>query len=212
MSPILHIHPVQPQQRLISQAAAVLRDGGVIVYPTDSAYALGCCIGNKEALDKIRRIRQLDKNHNFTLICRDLSEISTYATVSNSTFRLLKKYTPGAYTFILTASREVPRRLQHPKRKTIGLRIPDNAIAQALLAELREPLMSITLSFPPNDLPISDPEEDPDACERLQNQVDLIVHGGSCGFELTTIVDCTSADGDESPRIIRLGKGIIETI
>lgn len=206
-SKTLNIHPVQPQARLISKAVAALRAGGIIVYPTDSSYALGCCIGDKEAADRIRALRALDKSHNFTLVCRDLSELATYAIVNNSVFRLLKGHTPGPFTFILAASREVPRRLQHEKRKTIGLRIPDNVIAQALLAELGEPLMSVTLILPPATLPISDPMEDEDVYKMLQRRVDVIVEGGACGFELTTVVDCSGVDGAGS-QIMRQGKGM----
>jgi tRNA threonylcarbamoyl adenosine modification protein (Sua5/YciO/YrdC/YwlC family) len=159
MSQFLEIHAANPQQRLISRAVAVIRGGGVIVYPTDSCYALGCCLGNKAPLERIRRIRQVDQSHNFTLVCRDLSEIATYARVDNSAFRLLKTLTPGPYTFILQASREVPRRMQNPRRKTIGLRVPRHPITQALLESLGEPLMSSTLLLPGDELPLTDSRE-----------------------------------------------------
>lgn len=196
----LQIHPVNPQPRLISQAVAIVRHGGVIVYPTDSCYALGCHIGDKAAMERIARIRRLDPGHNFTLVCRDLSDLSTYARVGNQEFRLLKSLTPGPYTFILTASHEVPRRLQNPRRKTIGLRIPDQPIVHALLEALDEPLMSVTLILPDSSQPLSDPEE---MRERLGNQVDAIIDGGNCGGEPTSIIDLTG----DVPRVVRQGKG-----
>ncbi|MGE0371423.1 MAG: L-threonylcarbamoyladenylate synthase [Gammaproteobacteria bacterium] len=196
----LQIHPINPQPRLISQVVAIVRNGGVIVYPTDSCYALGCQIGDKTAMERIQRLRKLDPAHNFTLMCRDLSDLSAYARVGNQEFRLLKSLTPGPYTFILTASHEVPRRLQNPKRKTIGLRIPDQPITHALLEALDEPLMSVTLILPDSPQPLTDPEE---MRERLGNQVDAIIDGGSCGSEPTSIIDLTG----ESPRLIRQGKG-----
>jgi tRNA threonylcarbamoyl adenosine modification protein (Sua5/YciO/YrdC/YwlC family) len=196
----LQIHPVNPQSRLISQAVAIVRSGGVIVYPTDSCYALGCQIGDKAAMERIQRIRKLEPSHNFTLMCRDLSDLSTYARVGNLEFRLMKSLTPGPYTFILTASHETPRRLQNPKRKTIGLRIPDQPIARALLEALAEPLMSVTLILPDSPLPLTDPEEMRD---RLAHQVDAILDGGSCGSELTSIIDLTGP----APRVVRQGKG-----
>ena len=200
MSQYFRIHPENPQPRLIHQAVEMVRGGAVIAYPTDSAYALGCHIGDKKALDRIRRIRQLDDRHNFTLVCRDLSELSLYAKVDNRAYRLLNAHTPGAYTFILPATREVPRRLLHPKRRTIGIRIPDNRIVQALLEELNEPLMSTTLILPGEDRPMTDAEEIRD---RLEHELDLIIDGGHCGIEPTTVVDLT---GDE-PRVSRVGKG-----
>lgn len=196
----LKIHPQDPQPRLISQVVAVVRNGGVIAYPTDSCYALGCHIGNKSALDRIRQLRRLGPDHEFTLVCRDLSDLAVYARFGNREFRLLKTLTPGPYTVILNATREVPRRLQHPKRKTIGLRVPDHPIAQALLDALGEPLMSVTLILPNDELPLTDPEE---IKERLDDQVDVIVDGGNGGCEPTSVVDMT---GDE-PRVIRQGKG-----
>ncbi|MFK7852679.1 MAG: L-threonylcarbamoyladenylate synthase [Granulosicoccus sp.] len=185
MSQYFDIHPDNPQKRLIGQAVAIIRDGGVIVYPTDSCYALGCHVGNKQAMERIARIRKTDTKHNFTLVCRDLSDIATYAKVDNSTYRTLKSLTPAPYTFILKASNEVPRRLQNPKRKTIGIRIPDNAICQAILEELGEPLMSSTLIMPNNELPETDPEEIRDL---LEKHVDLIIDGGNCGFEPTSVL------------------------
>jgi tRNA threonylcarbamoyl adenosine modification protein (Sua5/YciO/YrdC/YwlC family) len=189
-----------PQPRLIKRAVEIVRRGGVIAYPTDSSYALGCHIGDKEAMERIRRIRRVDDRHNFTLVCRDLSEVAQYARVSNADYRLLKANTPGPYTFILPATREVPRRLQHPKRKTIGLRVPDHVIVQALLAELGEPLMSSTLMLPGEDLPLSDPEE---IRSRLEHEVDVVVDGGFCGLEPTTVVELE--DGQVS--VARAGKG-----
>ncbi|HHH36113.1 MAG TPA: threonylcarbamoyl-AMP synthase [Gammaproteobacteria bacterium] len=196
----LRIHPDNPQQRLISQAVAVLRHGGVAAYPTDSSYALGCQLGDKAAVERIRRIRHLDADHNFTLMCQDLSELATYARVGNQAFRLLKALTPGPYTFILPASREVPRRLQHPRRKTIGLRVPDHPIAQALLESLGEPMLSVTLVLPGEDLPLTDPEE---IRERLGKQLDVIIDGGYCGHEPTTVIDLTG----ETPEVLRRGRG-----
>lgn len=200
MSQFFQIHPDNPQARLISQAVEIINKGGLVAYPTDSAYALGCHIGDKAALDRIRAIRQLDKHHNFTLVCKDLSELSTYAKVSNQTFRLLKNHTPGAYTFILEATSEVPKRLMHPKRKTIGLRVPDNAIVQALLDELREPLMTSSLMMPGDEYPLLDPY---DIRETLEHQLELVIDGGFCGMEPTTVIDLTG----ETPELIRQGKG-----
>jgi tRNA threonylcarbamoyl adenosine modification protein (Sua5/YciO/YrdC/YwlC family) len=203
VSQFFQIHPDNPQARLIRQAVDIIKSGGVVVYPTDSAYALGCHIGDKNALDRIRRIRKLDAKHNFTLVCSDLSEIATYAKVSNSVYRLLRHTTPGPYTFILPATSEVPRRLMHPKRKTVGLRVPDNAIAAALLADLGEPLMSVTLIMPGDDLPLMDPY---DIRETLEHEVDLVIDGGYCGLEPTTVVDLA----DETPLVMRVGKGDVE--
>ena len=200
MSQFFQIHPENPQARLIRQAVDIIKGGGVVVYPTDSAYALGCHIGDKNALDRIRRIRKLDARHNFTLVCSDLSESATYAKVSNAVYRLLRQTTPGPYTFILPATSEVPRRLMHPKRKTVGLRVPDNPIAAALLADLGEPLMSVTLILPGDDLPLMDPY---DIRETLEHEVDLVIDGGYCGLEPTTVVDLA----DESPLVVRVGKG-----
>ena len=200
MSQFFQIHPENPQARLIRQAADIIRDGGVVVYPTDSVYALGCHIGDKNALDRIRRLRKLDDRHNFTLVCRDLSEIATYAKVDNTAYRLLRHATPGPYTFILRATSEVPRRLMHPKRKTVGLRVPDNNIAAALLADLGEPLMSVTLILPGEDYPLIDPY---DIRQTLEHDVDLVIDGGYCGMEPTTVVDLA----EDGPLILRAGKG-----
>jgi tRNA threonylcarbamoyl adenosine modification protein (Sua5/YciO/YrdC/YwlC family) len=194
------IHPENPQARLIRQAVGIIQQGGLIAYPTDSAYALGCQIGDRLALDRIRAIRRLDKDHNFTLMCRDLSELATYAKVDNLTFRLLKQYTPGAFTFILEATSEVPRRLKHPKRKTIGLRVPQNPIALALLEDLGAPIMSSTLLLPNDQYPLTDPY---DIREILQHELELVIDGGFCGLEPTTVVDLT---GDR-PQIMRQGCG-----
>ena len=203
MSQLFAIHPDNPQARLLRQAVQIINNGGVIVYPTDSGYALGCQLGNKLAITRIRQLRQLDKNHNMTLICRDLSELSRFARVTNPIFRLLKAFTPGAYTFILSATREVPRLMLHPKRKTLGLRVPTNPIAMALLEHLEEPLMSSSLILPGAQAPLSEPEAIQDI---LGNQVDLIIDGGNCGQEPTTVVDLTS----DYPVILREGKGSIE--
>src|SRR5919106_6500648 len=202
MAQFLHIHPVNPQPRLIKQVVTMLREGNVIIYPTDSCYALGCYIGDKEAQERIRRIRDIDPKHNFTLVCRDLSEIATYAKVDNAAYRLIKALTPGPYTFILKATREVPRRLQDPRRKTIGLRVPDNRIALAILEALGEPIMSSTLLLPGEDAVPTDPEL---IYERFGKQVDLVIDGGNCGFEPTTVVDFTEG----VPQVIRQGKGDI---
>ena len=200
MAQYFQIHPTHPQKRLIKQAVEIVCAGGVIVYPTDSSYALGCHIGDKQAMERIYSLRQLDHRHNFTLVCRDLSEVALYANVDNASYRLLKAHTPGPYTFILPATREVPRRLQNAKRKTIGLRVPANAVAQALLAELREPLMSATLILPGEEIPLSDPVE---IRARLEHQVDLIIDGGNCGLEPTTVVELDQGQ----LHITRVGKG-----
>jgi tRNA threonylcarbamoyl adenosine modification protein (Sua5/YciO/YrdC/YwlC family) len=189
-----------PQRRLIARAAQIVRDGGVIAYPTDSCYALGCQIGDKEAMLRLRRIRRFDERHHLTLMCRDLSEIGTYAKVDNARYRLLRALTPGSYTFILRGTREVPRRLLHPRRKTIGVRIPDHPVAQALLAELGEPLLSTTALLPGDELPLDGGEA---IRERLEHDVDLVLDAGSCGTEPTTVIDLT---GDEAV-ITRRGKG-----
>lgn len=205
MSQLFKIHAENPQLHLLRQAVTIIRNGGVVVYPTDSAYAIGCHIGDKEALTRIRRIRQLDKDHNFTLICRDLSELSTYAIVNNSSFRLLKALTPGPYTFILKATKEVPNRLQHPKRRTIGIRVPDHKITLALLEALEGPLMSVTMILPGDDLPLIEPEAIRDI---LGKQVDLVIDGGYCGVEMTTVVDLVEG----TPRVIRYGKGDVTAL
>ena len=183
MSQLFRIHPVNPQPRLVQQAVEILNKGGVIVYPTDSAYALGCHIGDKKALDRIRDIRRLQRDHHFALVCRDLSDLGTYANVHNSAYRQIKAATPGPFTFILPASREVPRRLVDEKRKTIGLRVPDNEICRALLEKMGEPIMSTTLILPGDEDPLTDPDE---IRELLQHQVDLVIDGGYCGLETTT--------------------------
>ena len=200
MAQFFQIHPENPQHRLIVQAVDIIRKGGIVIYPTDSAYALGCHIGDKDALDRIRAMRQLDKNHNFTLMCRDLSELATYARVDNAVYRLIKNHTPGAYTFILEATAEVPRRLMHPKRKTIGLRVPDNPIALALMQDLGEPIMTSSLLMPGEDYPMSDPY---DIRDSVGHSVDLIIDGGYCGLEATTIIDLTG----DVPELVRQGKG-----
>ena len=205
MAQYFEIHPTHPQSRLIKRAVEIVRHGGVIAYPTDSSYALGCHIGDKAAMERIRRIRRVEDDHNFTLVCRDLSEVSQYARVGNADYRLLKANTPGPYTFILPATREVPRRLQHPKRKTIGLRVPDHVIAQALLAELNEPLMSSTLMLPGENLPLSDPEE---IRRRLEHEVDLIIDGGFCGLEPTTVIEVEEGRAT----VVRQGKGDSERL
>ena len=200
MAQLFAIHPTHPQKRLVRKAAEIVRGGGLIAYPTDSCYALGCLIGDKEAMERIRRIRQADRNHNFTLVCRDLSEIARYARVDNSQYRTLRAFTPGPYTFILAATREVPKRLQNPKRRTIGIRVPDNAIVHLLLAELGEPIMSSTLLLPGADLPMSDPQE---IKQRLEHEVDLVIDGGPGGLEPSSVIDLSGL----GPLVIRRGKG-----
>lgn len=200
MSQFFRIHPENPQIRLIHQAVDIIRRGGVVVYPTDSTYALGCHIGDKSAIEKIRDIRRLSVKHNLTLVCRDLSDLGIYAKVDNTAYRQIKAATPGPYTFILPATKEVPRRLVHPKRKTIGLRVPDNPICMALLAELAEPMMSTTLILPGDEYPLTDPIEMRDL---LEHQVDLIIDGGFGGLEPTTVVNLE----DGVPEIIRAGCG-----
>ncbi|MGB0662273.1 MAG: L-threonylcarbamoyladenylate synthase [Pontibacterium sp.] len=205
MSQFFQIHPDNPQNRLIQQAVELLKSGGVVVYPTDSAYALGAVLGNKGALEKIKRIRKLDDKHNFTLVCRDLSEIGTYAKVDNQAYRLLKMLTPGAYTFILPASSEVPRRMLHPKRKTVGIRVPDNRIAMALAEALGEPMVSTSLIMPNDDMPLMDPYEIRDL---LEHEVALVIDGGYCGMEATTVLDLTNG----VPELVRQGAGSIEGV
>ena len=202
---IYSIHPDNPQGRLIERAVQCLHRGGVIVYPTDSAYALGCHIGDKNAMERIRRIRKVDDSHNFTLVCRDLSEIATYAKVDNVSYRLIKHLTPGPYTFILPATREVPRRLQNPKRRTIGLRVPSNKIAHDLLDSLSEPLMTSTLILPGDSMPLT---EAYDIHETLKHHVDMVIDGGFCGIEPTTVLDLTG----EEPEVLRRGLGDIEDV
>jgi tRNA threonylcarbamoyl adenosine modification protein (Sua5/YciO/YrdC/YwlC family) len=200
MSQFFQIHPENPQVRLIRQAVDIIRAGGVVVYPTDSSYAVGCHIGDKSAVDRIRSLRRLDDKHNFTLVCSDLSQLGLFAKVDTAAFRLLKAHTPGPYTFILSATREVPRMLMHPKRRTIGLRVPQHPIAQALLAELGEPLMSVTLILPGESLPLSDPYE---IREQIEHQVDLIIDGGYGGLEASTVVNLTEGE----PQVTRVGCG-----
>ena len=200
MAQFFQIHPENPQSRLIRQAVDILQKGGVVVYPTDSSYAIGCHIGDKAALDRIRQIRRLDDKHNFTLVCRDLSEISNYTKLDNQQYRLIKSLTPGPYTFILKATKQVPKRLMHPKRKTIGIRIPDNKIALALLEDLNEPILSSTLILPGDDMPLMDPYE---MKHSLEHQVDLIIDGGYCGYDPTTVIVME----DDEPWVAREGKG-----
>lgn len=200
MSQYFQIHPENPQARLVIQAVDLLKRGGVIIYPTDSSYAIGCLLDDKKAAERIRAIRGLGKEHNFTLVCSDLSEISQYAIVENINYRLIKSVTPGPYTFVLKASREVPKRIQNPKRKTIGIRIPDNLITQAILEELRQPIMSSTLMLPDDDLPMTDPYQIRLA---LEQHVDLIIDGGYCGHDPTTVVDLM----DDAPVVLRQGQG-----
>lgn len=199
MSQFFYIHPENPQVRLINQAVEIIKSGGVIVYPTDSGYALGCAIGDKHAMDRIVTIRRLPENHNFTLVCSDLSELSTYALVTNQSYRLIKNNVPNPYTFILPATKDVPRRLM-TKRKTIGIRVPDNVIALALISALGEPILSCSLMLPNEEITQSDPDE---IREHLEHQVDLIIHGGYLGQSPTTVIDLTQ----DSPEIIRVGSG-----
>lgn len=203
MGQFFAIHPDNPQARLLRQAVTIIEEGGLIVYPTDSGYALGCALGNKSALERIRRLRQLDKHHNMTLVCRDLSQLSLYAKVSNPIFRLLKAFTPGSYTFILNATHEVPRLMLHPKRKTLGLRVPENTIALALLECLDAPLMSSSLILPGAKAPLSEPEAVKDL---LGDHIDLLIDGGNCGYQPTTVVDLTG----DYPHVLREGKGSVE--
>jgi len=200
LSQFFQIHPDNPQPRLIKQAVEIIRAGGVVIYPTDSSYALGCQIGNKNAVERIRRLRQLDDKHNFTLVCRDLSQLGLFAKVDTKAFRLLKIHTPGPYTFILSATREVPRMLLHAKRRTIGLRVPGEPIAQALLEELGEPLMSVSLILPGNSEPLVDPYE---MRQALEHHVDLIIDGGFGGQEPSTVVSLV----DDQIEVLRVGCG-----
>ncbi|MGB5346275.1 MAG: L-threonylcarbamoyladenylate synthase [Woeseia sp.] len=200
MARIVEIHPVDPQPRSIAEVVAAIRQGGLIAYPTDSSYALGCHIGDKRAMDRIRLIRRTDKDHNFTLVCSDLSEISNYARVDNWAYRLIKALTPGPYTFILTATREVPKRLQHPKRRTIGLRVPDHRVVRAMLLALGEPIMSSTLSLPGDSLPLTDVDE---IERRIGRQIDIIIDAGTTGIEPTSVLDLTG----DVPEVLRIGRG-----
>jgi tRNA threonylcarbamoyl adenosine modification protein (Sua5/YciO/YrdC/YwlC family) len=200
MAQLFSVHPEQPQSRLIQQAAQIIRNGGLVVMPTDSAYALACLPGDASLLTRIRKIREVDERHHFTMLCRDLSEIATYARVDNSQYRMLKANTPGAYTFILEGSKELPRRVLHPKRKTIGLRIPDHPVVLALLAELDQPLLSSTLLLPGEVLPLDDAEE---IRERLEKQVELVIEAGYCRPEATTVIDLSRG----TPELVRAGRG-----
>ncbi|MBT8085804.1 MAG: threonylcarbamoyl-AMP synthase [Woeseia sp.] len=200
MARIVEIHPENPQSRIVAEVVAAIRRGALIAYPTDSSYALGCHIGDKRAMDRVRQIRQTDKNHNFTLVCSDLSEISIYARIDNWAYRLLKALTPGPYTFILTATREVPKRLQNPKRRTIGLRVPDHRVVHAMLMAHGEPIMSSTLSLPGDDMPLTDVEE---IERRIGHQVEIIVDAGTTGIEPTSVLDLTG----DTPVVLRKGRG-----
>lgn len=205
MARIVEIHARDPQSRLIAEVVAAIRSGGLIAYPTDSSYAFGCHIGDKRAMDRIRRIRQTDKKHNFTLVCSDLSEIGLYARVDNWAYRLMKSLTPGPYTFVLQATREVPKRLQNPKRRTIGLRVPDNAIVHAMLEALGEPIMSSTLQLPGDDMPISDAIE---IEERIGHAIELIVDGGPVGIEPTSVIDLSGGTAE----VLRVGRGNVDSL
>ncbi len=200
MAELLELHPRNPQQRFVRMAAEALFSHGVVVYPTDSCYALGCVMGAKDAMERIQRIRDTDKHHFFTLICRDLSEISRFARVNNSQYRTLKAFTPGPYTFVLQATREVPRRLMNERRRTVGIRVPDHPVVQMLLDEVHVPLMSTTLVLPGDELPMTDATE---IHERIGHAVDVVLDGGNCGLEPTTVVDLSG----EAPEVLRVGKG-----
>lgn len=201
----LEVHPQNPQKRLLALAAQRLREGAVIAWPTDSCYALGCHLDDRDAAERLRRIRDFDRHHQFTLVCRDLSEIATYARVDNQQFRLLKSLTPGPYTFILDATKELPKRIAHEKRKTVGIRVPEHAVAQALLETLGEPLISCTLQFPDEDGPVSDPQE---FRQRLSREVDLVLDAGNCGTEPTTVLDLTGG----GVQVMRQGKGDVSRL
>jgi tRNA threonylcarbamoyl adenosine modification protein (Sua5/YciO/YrdC/YwlC family) len=205
MAQFFSVHPEQPQPRLIRQAAEILRAGGVAAFPTDAAYSLGCRIGDADAVARIRAIREVDERHHFTLMCRDLSEIATYARVDNAQFRLLKATTPGSYTFILEGTKELPRRILHPKRKTIGLRVPDHPLPLALLDELNEPMLTSTLILPGDGMPLNDAGEIRD---RLERRIDLVIEAGACGLEMTTVVDLTGP----VPLLVRAGRGLLEPL
>jgi tRNA threonylcarbamoyl adenosine modification protein (Sua5/YciO/YrdC/YwlC family) len=204
MSQFFTLHPTHPEIRLIKRAVDILRKGGLIAYPTDSCYALGCQIGDKHAMERIRRIRGVDERHHFTLVCRDLSDIGTFAKVNNAQYRLLKAHTPGTYTFILEATRELPRRIAHPKRATVGVRVPEHPVTHALLTELNEPLLSSTLMLPGDEDPLSDAEA---IRARIANEVDLILDGGACGTEPTTVIDLSEPE----PILVRKGKGEVSS-
>ena len=200
MSIYLQLHPVSPQRRFLRQAVECLRAGGVIVYPTDSCYALGCHIGDKSALERIRSIRETDRHHHFTLVCRDLADVGKYAVVENWQYRLLRSHTPGPYTFLLKASRETPRRLKHERRGTIGLRVPDHPVSQMLLTELGEPIMSSTLLLPGEELPRTDAKE---IYELLEQKVDMVLDGGNCGLVPTSVIDLSAGHAE----VVRVGRG-----
>ena len=205
MARIVSIHPRDPQPRRIAEIVAVIRQGGLVAYPTDSSYALGCHIGDKRAMDRIHRIRKTDKSHNFTLVCGDLSEISLYARIDNWAYRLIRSMTPGPYTFILPATREVPKRLQNPKRRTIGLRVPDHKAVHMLLESLGEPIMSSTLSLPGDDMPVTDPYE---IDERIGNDIELIIDAGPTGIEPTSVIDLTTG----TAQVLREGRGDVSAL
>jgi len=205
MAQFFSLHPEQPQPRLIRQAVEILRAGGVVTFPTDAAYSLGCQVGDAETMTRVRAIRDVDEQHLFTLMCRDLSQIATYARVDNSQFRLLKATTPGSYTFILEGTKELPRRILHPKRKSIGLRVPAHPVPLALLVELNEPMLTSTLLLPGDELPLSDPE---DIRDRLERRIDLLIEAGPCGLETTTVVDLTGS----APALVRAGLGPLEPL
>ena len=205
MARLIEVHPDNPQPRRVAEIVEAIREGALVAYPTDSSYAFGCHIGDKRAMDRIRRIRRTDKNHNFTLVCSDLSEISTYARVDNWAYRMLKAMTPGPYTFILPATREVPKRLQHPKRRTIGLRVPDHALVRAVLDSLGEPIMSSTLLLPGDDLPLTDPHE---IEERIGHEIDLIIDAGATGIEPTSVLDLSEG----TVVVLRIGRGDVSAL
>jgi tRNA threonylcarbamoyl adenosine modification protein (Sua5/YciO/YrdC/YwlC family) len=205
MARIVEIHPSNPQLRRVAEVVATIRSGGLIAYPTDSSYAFGCHLGDKQAMDRIRRIRKADKKHNFTLVCRDLSEISLYARFDNWAYRLMKSMTPGPYTFLLQATREVPKRLQNPRRRTIGLRVPDHPIVHAMLDALGEPIMSSTLTLPGDDMPLTEVSE---IEERIGNQIELIIVGGPTGIDPTSVIDLSGG----SVEILRVGRGDVSAL
>ena len=205
MARLIEVHPDNPQPRRVAEIVETIRDGGLIAYPTDSSYAFGCHIGDKRAMDRIRRIRRTDKSHNFTLVCSDLSEIGTYARLDNWAYRMLKSMTPGPYTFILPATREVPKRLQHPKRRTIGLRVPDHVLVRAVLEALGEPIMSSTLLLPGDDLPLTDPYE---IQERIGHEIDLIIDAGPTGIEPTSVIDLSQ----DTVEVLRVGRGDVSAL
>lgn len=205
MAKVIEIHPKDPQPRRIAEIVETIREGGLIAYPTDSSYAFGCHIGDKRAMDRIHRIRRTDRKHNFTLVCKDLAEISTYARVENWAYRMIRSMTPGPYTFILPATREVPKRLQNPKRRTIGIRVPDHVLVRAVLEALGEPIMSSTLTLPGDDLPLTDPME---IEERIGHQIDLIVDAGPAGIEPTSVVDLSSGEVE----VLRVGRGDVSAL